>query len=231
MASNTVNKVTVNNTTYPIEDTTARAYFADIPDMQTDITNLQTTTTSLGNNKVAKAGDTMTGDLIMSSGNGVKLTPSSGYSRVDASNNQIILRAYDSSDDYRGLRLYAPTGQSNDDQGLQYYTASNAYMVDITKYMAFSGTSLTAISRVEYANNTAISSLSLTWPAGHRGMIFGVNFTSGSSFSGITHYNSSGTAFTPKYPSTLQVKASQRYNLVCWYDGQYYWCSIAIAAV
>ena len=227
-----IETITVNNTTYDIADAQARQMVIDIPSIQSDITALQTTTQNLNSDKVAKAGDTMSGDLQMNNGIGVKLNRSGGtYARVDAADNQALLRAYASSSSYRGVRVYSPSGQSTDDQGLEYFTNSDSYKVDSTKYATFSGTSLTAQSRTEHTNGTAISSLAIRWPNWHRGMIFGVNFTSASSFSGITHTNESGTSFTPRYVGSKTTLASQRYNLVCWYDGNYAWCVVSATAI
>lgn len=91
-------------------------------------------------------------------------------------------------------------------------------------YETFTGTSLTAVSGREYANSTAIGSLAIQWPAVTRGVIFGVNFVSAASFSGVTFTNANGNSFTPKLKGDKLDIASKRYNLICWYDGRNYWC-------
>ena len=100
---------------------------------------------------------------------------------------------------------------------------------DTTTFTTFSGTSLVAADNTEYSNSSAIASLTLRYPAAARGMMFGVNFTSGSSFSGVTFKNSSGTTISPKLVGDPLTKTSKRYNLICWYDGSNYW-AVAKAA-
>lgn len=96
-----------------------------------------------------------------------------------------------------------------------------------TSYDTFSGTTLTAENNVEY-NGGTLSSLTIICPALARGVIFGVNFTSSSSFSGVTFKRVSGSStidLSPKLSGdSLSIK-SKRYNLIIWYDGTNYWCA------
>ena len=92
-----------------------------------------------------------------------------------------------------------------------------------TVFETFSGTSVTAANRKVYNNGTAIASLTITYPAAAAGVIFEVDFSSGSSFSGVTFKNSGGTTISPKLIGDPLTFVSKRYNIVCWYDGSNYW--------
>lgn len=88
-----------------------------------------------------------------------------------------------------------------------------------TNFTTFSGTSLSAATNTEYANGTAIGSLAITLPTAARGVIFGVNFTSASTFSGVTFSS------TVKVKGDKLNKAGMRYNLIVWYDGSHWICA------
>ena len=110
----------------------------------------------------------------------------------------------------------------------RYYTETEmdtllAAKENATTFTTFSGTSLTAANNTEYAQSSSISSLTIKWPAAARGVMFGVNFTTGSTFSGVTHKNSSNTTISPKLIGDPVNKTGKRYNMVCWYDGSNYW--------
>ena len=223
----THNQITVGNVKYYVEDTVARNMVADIPGMKTNITSLQNAV----NGKVAKAGDTMSGDLNFNSGKKIRINQSGGsYGTLYMGVNMESIRVYDASGNSRAIQLTAQAGQGSDIAAVQYVGKNGTYDIDYTGYTTFSGTSLTAVARFEYANASAINSLTITWPAFERGLIFGVNFTASGSFTGVTHRTSSGSTFTPKYNSA-PTQASQRYNLVCWYDGSYQWCLVTSASL
>ena len=223
----THNQITVGNVKYYVEDTVARNMIPDVSDIRTNVTSLQTAV----NGKVAKAGDTMSGDLNFNSGKKVRINQSGGsYGTLYMSVNMESLRVYDSNGSSRAIQITAQAGQSSDIAAVQYVGKNGTYDIDYTGYTTFSGTSLTAVARYEYANSSAINSLTITWPAFERGLIFGVNFTASGSFTGVTHRTSGGTTFTPKYTSTPN-QPSKRYNFVCWYDGSYQWCAVTYANV
>lgn len=98
-----------------------------------------------------------------------------------------------------------------------------------TSYDTFSGTALTAESNIEYScTSSSIGSLTITWPSGGtaRGTIFGVNFKSTSSFSGVTFTNTSKSV---KLVGDALSINNKKYNLICWYDGSEYWCAAKAA--
>lgn len=242
MANQTINKVTVsfdnNGTittkTYDIEDTYSRGLIADIPAILTDIEELQ-------DGKVNRSGDTMTGELNMhanlnmsgniniSSGHLLNLNRSASTGGLKAGDDSIVLRCGDDDDNYNALRVRSNT-LIPEFTTVEGGSTTRNYGLDICRYTTFSGTSLTAENKHEYTYSTAIASLTITWPSTARGVIFGVNFKSSSAFSGITHRNASGTAFTPKYIGDDTTQANMVYDLVCWYDGLYAWCSVKTAS-
>lgn len=218
-------KLTVKNITFDIADRYARAQIADVARLQTDVAQLQTNVTSLANNKVAKAGDTMTGALTMSAGNQVRFAESGGtYGTVNAGSNYLALVAVDGNGNPRTIRVKSLNGEANDVFSLQFLTNQGMYYLDFTGYSTFSGTFLTVNPDMEYTNNSEINSLTITWPAVTRGLIFGVNFSASSSFSGVTHLTAGGTSFTPKMIGNTS-SGYKRYNLICWHDGRDYWCA------
>ena len=218
-------RIRVKNITFDVADLYARAQIADVARLQTDVAQLQTNVTNLTNNKVAKAGDTMTGTLTMAAGNQVKLAENGGtYGSVNAGANFLTLTAVDGNGNTRILRLKSPNGEANDVFSLHFLTNQGMYYLDFTGYTTFSGTALMAAPDMEYTNNNEIGSLTITWPAVTRGLIFGVNFSSSSSFSGVTHRTAGGTTFTPKQIGTTS-ESYKRYNLICWHDGRDYWCA------
>jgi len=87
-------------------------------------------------------------------------------------------------------------------------------------FTTFSGTSLTAVSGTEYVNNTAIGSLAITLPQATRGAIFGVNFTSNTSFTGVTF----STTDVKQVGEAVTAK-NKRYNLIIWWEGSAWWCA------
>ena len=104
------------------------------------------------------------------------------------------------------------------------------YGLEYIKFDTFSGTSLAVENHVEYAQSTAINSLSIVLPDGESGFICGVNFTSGSEFTLIQFKDSDDLPITVKKVGSPRNLPNMRYNLVIWYDGSYYWCSIKAVA-
>ena len=99
-------------------------------------------------------------------------------------------------------------------------TARTNLQVDkAVAYTTFSGTQLSAASGTEYTNSTAINSLSITLPTAARGVIFGVNFTSSDSFTGVTF------SASVKNAGEGLTMTSRRYNMIVWYDGSEWWCA------
>ena len=224
-------RLTVKNVTFDIADSYARAQIADVARLQTDVAALQTTTTNLQNQKVAKAGDTMTGVLTMANGRQVKFAESGGtYGTINAGSNYLALVAVDSNGNTRTIRLKPDNGEANDVFSMQFLTNQGMYYLDYTGYGTFSGTSLIANSNFEYTNSSEIGSLTITWPAVTRGMIFGVNFSASSGFTGVTHRTAGGTVFTPKKSGDTNL-GYKRYNLICWHDGRDYWCAAQNASL
>lgn len=226
----------IRNILYKLRDEEARTLISAI---QTQISNILTTISQLTGNKVDRDGDTMTGDLNMSANinmsanKSVNLTGASGnnttQSAVQAGYNTLLMRSGANASNYHGLRV------RGDQATVEYVenvngTAKN-YPIEYSYFTTFSGTSLTAENRHEYAQSSAISSLSIKWPAVSRGMIFGVNFTSASTWNGITHKNSAGSDITSsvKVIGSKTTLADKRYNVICWYDGSAYWMSVKAA--
>ena len=90
----------------------------------------------------------------------------------------------------------------------------------------FSGTSVTPLNDREYRNNTAIGSLTINLPGNpHPSFITGVCFKSNASFSGVT-FRKGGSAYsTMKVIGDVLTLKSKKYNMVIWWDGEYYWCT------
>lgn len=98
-----------------------------------------------------------------------------------------------------------------------------------TSYDTLTGTTLTAESNVEY-NAGTLASLKIIYPSNARGTIFGVNFTSSNTFSGVTfQYNGSNITSSVKLSGDSLSMKSKRYNLICWYDGNSFWCAAKAA--
>ena len=241
MANPIIHQAYIKGRLYDLADLEARGLIADIPGILTDIENLQ-------NEKVDRVGDTVHGDLNfervsgsradinmnsgansiinLSQGSKIVLNRNESTAELSSGSNLVLLKTGVDANNWRGLQVRATN------MNLEYATAiegtAKNYNIDYCYFATFSGTTLTAVSRHEYYNGTAIASLTITWPADERGEIFGVNFTSSSTFT-LSHRNSQGTAFTPKYIGDDPSKPSSAYNLVCWWDGRYKWCSVKSA--
>ena len=228
----TINQITVKNQLYYLEDTEARQQNADVPNLRTDVTALQSNVNTLQNNRVLRAGDTMTGDLNFNAGKKIRLNGgSSSYGIVKQETNYQFIEVFDSDGESRGLRIKAPNSQATDFLALEYYSkiggATKTYEVDTTFFTTFTGTALTVEGNHEYANATAISSLTITWPTSmQRGFIFGVNFTASGSFTGVTHKTAANKVFTPLLIGNKSDQPSKRYNLIGWCDGSSRWCTV-----
>lgn len=91
---------------------------------------------------------------------------------------------------------------------------------------AFSGNSVTVDNDREYRNNTAQTSLTIFVPKDPiPTFICGVNFSTGSSFSGVTFkYKGSSESINNSIKivgDTLEM-LNRRYNLIIWWDGKNY---------
>ena len=235
---NEIDRVNVKGTVWMIKDTQARGDLSAIPVLQSDVTALQTNV----NNRVLKAGDTMTGNLTLTDGAGVfiksdnglgELKIRNGYHTLSSPSSGTLLLQVATSSYARGLRLnYQSDDLLFEIQNIDGSTDTKICKIDYVYYTTFEGTTLEAESHCEYSNSTAISSLALTWPANSRGVIFGVNFTSDSSTAfSLTHFNQNGSNITNnvKTIGSSTTQKGKRYNLVCWYDGSYRWCAVKAA--
>ena len=86
----------------------------------------------------------------------------------------------------------------------------------------FSGTSVTVKNDREHRNNTAIANLTINLPANPLPtFITGVCFKTGASFSGVT-FRKGSSAHNPKVTGDTLTMLNKKYNLVIWWDGEFY---------
>lgn len=104
------------------------------------------------------------------------------------------------------------------------------YTISGASVHRFSGSSFAARNNWEYrCSDTSLSSLQITLPDTPSDIWqCSVVFTSGSSFSGVT-FQRNGSVYTPKLQGVSLNIVSKRYNLVIWWDGEYFWCSAGAA--
>lgn len=95
---------------------------------------------------------------------------------------------------------------------------------------SFSGNALTVQNDWEYrCSDTSLSSLAITLPDNPSDIWqCSVVFSSGSSFSGISFLRN-GTTYTPKLQGVSTNLVSQRYNLLIFWDGAYFWVNVEAA--
>lgn len=104
------------------------------------------------------------------------------------------------------------------------------YILSGVSVHKFSGASFTARNNWESRSTSSfLNSLMIILPDTPSDIWqTSVVFTSGSSFSGVT-FQRNGSTYTPKLQGVSLNVASKRYNLVIWWDGQYFWCSAGAA--
>ena len=89
--------------------------------------------------------------------------------------------------------------------------------------VGFSGNSVSPLNDREYRNNNALSSLTVYLPVDpNSSFITGLNFTTGSNFSGVTFRKYDSTVLTVKVIGDLLVVPNKRYNVVIYWDGVNY---------
>lgn len=103
------------------------------------------------------------------------------------------------------------------------------YRAQMDSATAFSSTSVTLKNQRIFRNSSAVSSLTINVPAYvNDTFIAEVDFTSGSSFSGVV-FKQAGSTITPKLGGDALTMVSKRYNIIVWWDGSYWWAA-ALAA-
>ena len=188
--------------------------------------------------------------VVLSDGGRIRFNFTETDAEIYAGENDLTLRHNLDANTSRAVRV------NNNNTNLEYLVKDSGnekpYLVDYCFYTSFGSTSLIAENRHEYCleeiapsggpglgmgsavggyGSAPLTSLTITWPDVVRGTIFGVNFTSGSSFSGISHRTTGGIDFIPYYIGDDSEKANRRYNIVCWYDGAKKWCSVKSAEI
>ena len=238
-----VDQIRIDGVDYDIKDTTARNTISAIPNLQSDISSLQSSINSLDSAKVPKTGDsTITGNLLIKGDltmNGTKtLYLYSDSNAIKATNsNTMQLSVSKTTDDTTASRYFRFSASSN---LLKFEIATKkgnadevveSYNVDYCRYTTFTGTKLTAKTRHEYNNNTVISKLTIVWPTSARGIIFGVNFSSGTTAFVLKHQSADGSDVTSSVKTIGNATnlKNKRYNLICWYDGLKRWCAVKAA--
>lgn len=103
------------------------------------------------------------------------------------------------------------------------------YRAQMDSATSFSSTSVTLKNQMIFRNSSAVSSLTINVPAYvNDTFIAEVDFTSGSSFSGVV-FKQAGSTITPKLGGDALTMVSKRYNVIIWWDGSYWWAA-ALAA-
>ena len=103
------------------------------------------------------------------------------------------------------------------------------YRAQMDSATAFSSTSVTLKNERIFRNSSAVSSMTINVPAYvNETFIAEVDFTSGSSFSGVV-FKQAGSTITPKLGGDSLTMANKRYNIIVWWDGSYWWAA-ALAA-
>ena len=238
-----VDKIRVDGVDYDIKDTTARNSISAISGIQADISGLETSISNLDSAKVPKTGNsTITGDLLIKGDltmNGTKAlhfyNENNTINATGAATLQMMVsKTTDGTTSSRKFRFAATSNllkfeicskKGNADEVVE------SYYVDYCRFTTFTGTKLTAKSKHEYNNNTVISKLTIKWPSNGRGVIFGVNFTSGTTAFVLKHQSADGSDVTNSVKtigSATNLK-NKRYNLICWYDGLKRWCAVKAA--
>lgn len=92
----------------------------------------------------------------------------------------------------------------------------------------FSGTSVTPLNDREYRNNSAISSLVINLPASQTStssFITGVCFKTAGTFNGVTFRKGGSALSNVKVVGDVLTLINRKYNLIIWWDGEFYWCA------
>lgn len=100
----------------------------------------------------------------------------------------------------------------------------NVYKLSGVGIISFSGTALTVAKDMEYRCSDSLGSLAIELPESPSAeWMCSVDFTAGAEFTGVT-FTKGGSAYSVKTADSL-TQTDARYNLVLWWDGEYYWAA------